>query len=143
MIQTLDTLQFSEVAETLEQYSAIKDQTKFLAEREKALKEQLISYIDRFGEVDGKGHIVFEAPDNRAGVKEILKQRKVSKSEDLEVVERILKEKNLWDSCTETITITKVNQDAVMACVFKDELTEEEVDLMYPSTVSYAFLVKK
>ena len=143
MIQTLDTLQFSEVAETLEQYSAIKDQTKFLAEREKALKEQLINYIDRFGEVDGKGHIVFEAPDNRAGVKEILKQRKVSKSEDLEVVERILKEKNLWDSCTETITITKVNQDAVMACVFKDELTEEEVDLMYPSTISYAFLVKK
>lgn len=133
----------TELVDLIEQYSAAKDQSKFLATREKELKGILDDYVTRLGEVDGKGHIVLDAPPNRAGVIEIVKQRKVSKSEDTETVERILKEKGLWDQCTETITITNVNQDAVMACVFKEELTEDEVDLMYPSTITYAFLVKK
>lgn len=123
------------------QFVALKDQIALLTKREIEIKTRLSKLVEQQGEVDGKGHYVFDVEDSVSGVAALVRQRKVSKSEDREAAETILKNKGLWDTCSEKVEI--INQDAVMASFFKGELTEEDIDAMYPTKISYAFLVNR
>ena len=49
--------------------------------------------------------------------------------------------KGLADKLYKTIQI--IDEDALMACLYSDELTEEEVDEMYPQNVVWALILKK
>ena len=48
-----------ELNNTVKQYLALKQEMKFLSERESELKKRLLTSVESMGEVDGKGHIVF------------------------------------------------------------------------------------
>jgi hypothetical protein len=130
-----------QLVDVVRQYVGIKDQMALLAKRESELKKRLSDVVEAKGEVDGKGHIVLEINDSTSGVGKLVKQRKVSKSLDEDAANRILAEKNLTETCIEMVP--QINQDAVMASFFKGLLTEEDVDTMYPSKVTYAFLVNR
>jgi len=124
-----------EVEQTLQQYLALKEQVDMLSERQAELKKRLSEATEAYGEVDSKGHVVFEF-----GNAKLIKQRKVSNSLNEEVAFQILTEKDLLDECAPQVR--QIDQDAVMAAVYKDQLTEYEIDLMFPPKISYAFIIK-
>lgn len=117
------------------QYKTLKEEIEFLQNRQKEIKQRLSDAVKELGEVDGRGHITLELDDDI----KITNQRRVSKSLDEETAMSILTEKNLLDECAPFVR--QVDQDAVMAAVYKGNLTEEEVDSMFPAKVTYAFVL--
>ena len=93
------------------------------------------------GETDGKGHKVLDLGEDFMGVTQLIRQRKTSKTFDMETAERILQEKNIYEKCI--TMVPTLNEDAIMAAFYDKVLTEEEIDSMFPTKVSYAFLAKK
>ena len=123
------------INETVKQYVALKEQIKFLNEREAELKKRLITTVEELGEENSNGHLVLEVE----GVT-LTKQRKVSNPLDLEVAIPLLEEKNLKKQCTKTVE--HIDQDEIIIAYSKGLLTEEEIESMFPKKITYAFLVK-
>ena len=123
------------INETVKQYVALKEQIKFLNEREAELKNRLITTVEELGEENSNGHLVLEVE----GVT-LTKQRKVSNPLDLEVAIPLLEEKNLKKQCTKTVE--QIDQDEIIIAYSKGLLTEEEIESMFPKKITYAFLVK-
>jgi hypothetical protein len=125
----------TDVQKELAQFLSLREQIKFLSERETEIKLRLKAAAEKLGEVDGKGHIVLQVGDNK-----LTNQRKVSNPLNAELAEKIITEKGLLDECMPFVR--KLDQDALMAAYYKDLLTEEEIESMFPEKVSYAFLVQ-
>jgi hypothetical protein len=123
-----------ELNNTVQQYLALKQEMKFLSERESELKKRLLESVESMGEVDGKGHVILEVDGTK-----LTKQRKVSNPLNMDVAEQIIKEKGLEDTCIKMVP--QIDSEAIMAAFYKKELTEEEIESMFPEKVSYAFLV--
>lgn len=117
------------------QYLALKEQITFLQDRQKEIKSRLSDAVKELGEVDGRGHITLELSD---GIK-ITNQRRESRTLDEDLAKNLLKEKGIYQDCIETVEV--IQEDAIMAAVYKGQLTESEVDSMFPTKVTYAFLL--
>ena len=126
----------NELSSTVKQYLALKQEMKLMSERETELKKRLLETVDAVGEVNGSGHFILEVD----GVT-LTKQRKTSNPLDPEVAERIITEKGLKETCMPDKPT--LDSQAIMAALYKKELTEEDIELMFPLKVSYAFLVKE
>ena len=123
------------INETVKQYVALKEQIKFLNEREAELKKRLLTTVEELGEEDSKGHLILEVD----GVT-LTKQRIVSNPLDLEVAIPLLEQKNLKEQCTKTVE--QIDQDKIIIAYSKGLLTEDEIESMFPKKITYAFLVK-
>jgi len=127
------------LVDDIRQYVAIKEQMTLLTARQNELKKALQKAVTELGEVDGRGHQVLEIDDPVSGVKALTNQRRVSKSLDMETAEKILTDKDIIEDCLEFIPT--LNEEAIMAAFYKGELTEDDIDAMFPSKVSYAFII--
>lgn len=125
------------VVEDVKQFTALKDQITQLTERQTVIKKRLTETIDEFGVEDEKGHIVLNYNEDQ----QIMKQRRVSKNLDLAAAEIILNKKGIKDTCIKMIPT--LDESAIMAAFYNGHLTEEDIDTMFPSKVSYAFIVGK
>jgi hypothetical protein len=125
----------------VKQYVVIKEQLDVLSTRHSEIKNRLMETLEAHGETDGKGHKVLDLGEDFMGVTQIIRQRKSSKAFDMETAERLLNEKNIYEKCI--VMVPTLNEDAIMAAFYDGVLTEEEIDSMFPTKVSYAFLAKK
>lgn len=125
------------VVEDVKQFTALKDQITQLTERQTVIKKRLTETIDEFGAEDEKGHIVLQYNEDQ----QIMKQRRVSKNLDLAAAELILTKKGIKDTCIKMIPT--LDESAIMAAFYNGHLSEEDIDTMFPSKVSYAFIVGK
>ncbi len=125
----------------VKQYVVIKDQLEMLTTRQTDIKNRLMEALEEHGETDGKGHKIIDLSDDSIGITQIIRQRKASKTFDMETAERVLNEKNIYEKCI--TMVPTLNEDAIMAAFYDGVLTEEEIDSMFPTKVSYAFLAKK
>jgi transcription elongation factor len=117
------------------QYIDLKDQIKFLTDRQSEIKKRLNEAVQEFGEVDGRGHITLELDENIT----VTNQRRVSKSLNMETADKLLEERGIKDDCI--VMVPTVSEDAIMAAFYKGQLSEEDIDAMFPAKVSYAFLL--
>lgn len=124
-----------------QQYIFYKKQVEYFQEQMKELRDDLFSHIEDNGETDDKGNIIFSLPEEIEGVKSMMKQRRVTRKIDEDVAFDIIDEKGLRDKLIKTVEI--IDEDALMAALYSDELTEEEIDEMYPQTVVWALVMKK
>lgn len=124
------------VKQTLRQYLALKEETDLLVTRSNELKKRLTEDVEALGKVDDRGHIILEIDNVK-----LTKQRKVSKPLDIDIATALLKEKNIYEKCVEMVPVLQDNE--ILACVYTGELTESDIDTMFPAKVSYAFLVKE
>ena len=131
--------QLNDVLENVRQYVAIKDQLTLLTNRQKDIKGKLQDAVSSYGDVDGRGHTVLEVNDPITGIDKLTQQRRISKSLDADAAEKILGDKGLLEECLEFIPT--INEEAVMAAFYKGQLTEADIDAMFPSKVSYAFII--
>lgn len=124
------------IKNTVKQYLALKKEADMLSERTIELKKRLTSDVEEFGEENDRGHIVLDVD----GVT-LTKQRKVTKNLDMDIAEQMLKKRGIYDRCIKMEPVLQENE--ILACVYTGDLTEEDIDVMFPAKVSYAFLVKE
>lgn len=123
------------------EYSFLKQQIEFLEKQQKEVRERLFTTLDEMGEVDDKGNIIVELPEEVNGFGAVVKQRRVSRKIDELVADKIISEKNMEEQLYKTIQV--VDEDALMAALYNDELTEAEIDLMYPQKIVWALVMNK
>ena len=114
---------------------------EFLEKQQKEVRERLFTTLDEMGETDDKGNIIVELPEEVNGFGAVVKQRRVSRKIDELVADEIITEKGMEDQLYKTIRV--VDEDALMAALYNDELTEAEIDLMYPQKIVWALVMNK
>jgi hypothetical protein len=122
-------------------YAFLKAQLDFLEKEQKVLRAELFESLDSEGVEDDKGNIIIELPEEVDGVSSIVKQRRVSRKIDEDKAAEIIHNKGLQDSLYKTVIV--VDEDALMAALYEDVLTETEIDEMYPQSVTWALVLKK
>jgi uncharacterized protein YebE (UPF0316 family) len=123
------------------EYSFLKQQIEFLEKQQKEVRERLFTTLDEMGETDDKGNIIVELPEEVNGFGAVVKQRRVSRKIDELVADEIITEKGMEEQLYKTIRV--VDEDALMAALYNDELTEAEIDLMYPQKIVWALVMNK
>ena len=122
-------------------YAFVKEQLEYWEKQQKELKAKLFDRIDSEGEEDSSGNVVIELPEDINGVVAVVKQRRVSRKINETRAEEIIAEHGMEDTLYKTIRV--VDEDALMAALYNDDLTEEEVEEMYPANVVWALVMKK
>jgi len=122
-------------------YSFIKQQLEYWEKQQKELKAKLFEKLDAEGEADSSGNIVIELPEDIDGAVAVVKQRRVSRKVDELRAEEIITEKGMEETLYKTIRV--VDEDALMAALYNDELTEAEIEEMYPQQIVWALVMKK
>jgi hypothetical protein len=123
------------------EYSFLTQQIEFLEKQQKEVRERLFTQLDELGEVDDKGNVIIELPEEVNGFGAVVKQRRVSRKIDELVADEIITEKGMEEQLYKTIRV--VDEDALMAALYNDELTEAEIDLMYPQKIVWALVMNK
>ena len=132
-MENLDTRR-KEVRREFIQYKSIIEEIKAINDRVSDSKKKLRQAVEELGEMDGRGHVTLEFEDVK-----ITNQKRVSKSLDMEIAESLLESKGLTASCVKMVPV--LDEDAIMAAHYKGELTEAEIDSMFPAKVSYALIL--
>ena len=122
-------------------YAFLKSQLDYFEKEQKALRALLFENLDELGEEDDKGNVVIELPEEVEGYSSVVKQRRVSRKIGEALAEEIITKHGLEDVLYKTIRV--VDEDALMAALYEDVLTEEEVDDMYPQSITWALVLKK
>jgi hypothetical protein len=122
------------------QFITLRDEVGVLTTRQTELKTRIMKELDN-AEADMNGHRVYEFTDENFGDIKLTKQRRVSKSLNMDVAEDILTRKGIKDTCIKMVPV--LDEGAIMSAFYEGYLTEEEIDAMFPAKESYAFLVNK
>jgi hypothetical protein len=123
------------------QYIFFKKQVEYFESELKLLKEKIFEVVDTKGEVDGNGNIFVELSNEIEGVRMLQKQRRVSRKIEEGVAEQIIADKGMEEQLYKTVRI--VDEDALMAALYEGQLTEEEIDQMYPQKIVWALVLNK
>lgn len=129
-----------ELKNNIRQYLMLKDELDMITKRQNEIKQRLIEVVDSV-EADDRGHRVLTVEDETVGDITLTRQRRVSKSLNMEVAEDILTKKGIKDQCIKMVPM--IDEAEIMAAFYENYLTEEDIDAMFPSKVSYAFLLDK
>jgi hypothetical protein len=125
-----------ELKDNIRQYLALKDQLDLITKRQTEIKQRLIEVVDAV-EADDRGHRVLSVEDETVGEVTLTRQRRVSKSLNMDVAEEILTKKGIKDTCIKMVPI--IDEGAIMAAFYENYLTEEDIDLMSTKRVNAGF----
>lgn len=123
------------------EYAQVRDSITMLETRKKELHGKLMSKLEADGMEDESGNIVLDLPEEISGIKALVKTRRVSRTVDMDRAIEIIKEHDLEDELIEMVP--QIVEDAVMAKLYEGDLTENEVDQMFPVKVTWALNTKK
>lgn len=129
----------NDLTSQVREYAQLKNTTSLLEERQKQIRGTLFGRLDADGEIDDKGNIFIELPEAVDGIVRIEKQRRTSRKVDDIAAEEILVEdlEEIFD------TVKVVNEDKLMAAFYEGKLTENDLERIYPATITWALTTKK
>ena len=125
---------------------SLRERSEF---HEGALKKELMLHLEKEGVLEGDGHRVIELdePEEYFAVKNgkpepkqvtgIKRQRRVSTPINEDKMLALLKEKGLLDQCTEVVVV--LNEDAILAANYAEQISDEELAECYDEKESFAF----
>lgn len=131
-------MNLDDVKKNLRQFLTLKNEIGVLSTRQSELKGRLMIALEEV-EPDDKGHRILQVVDEHVGEVRLTKQRRVSKTLDMTLAEEILTKKGIKDQCIKMVPT--LDEGAIMAAFYEGYLTEEDIDAMFPSKESFAFLV--
>jgi hypothetical protein len=134
-------MELPEIIDYVRQNVVLSERISELTAMQSELKKSLREGIALLGIENDKGHVVIDLDDEVSGVRSIMQQRKVSKNLDIEVAETILKAKGLHERCVEMLPV--LNEDEIMKAYWEGDITEEDIDAMFPAKVTWALVTTK
>jgi hypothetical protein len=132
-------MNLEELKKSARQFLALKSEMGMLADRQSELKSRMTQEIDAL-EPDDKGHRVIQFEDANLGNIKVTKQRRVSKTLDMDVADKILTDKGIKNTCIKMVPT--LDEAAIMAAFYEGYLTEEDIDTMFPAKETFAFIVE-
>ena len=123
------------------QNATLKEEAERLTTRQNDVKKRIQQGLDELGEEDGRGHIVVEVDDDVTGISKVVRQKRVTKSLDMEIAEQVLEAKGLSERCVKMVPV--LDEEEIMAAFYEGALTEEDIDSMFPAKVTWALVFNK
>lgn len=133
--------ELDQIKREVQQYVALKHEIDQLNDRVTTIKKRLTGYAEANGVPNEKGSLVFDVNDELTKTSAIVKQRRVTKTFNDTAAEEILKARGLYDTCIKTTTV--LDEDAVMGAYYNGELTDDDIDTMFPEKVVWALVLEK
>jgi hypothetical protein len=127
-----------DLKKTLRQYLRLRDEANLITKRASDLKDQLALAVEEQA-FDDRGHKKLVIEDEMSGDVTLTKQRRVSKNLDMNIAEDLLVKRGIKDKCVKMVPM--LDEAAIMSSFYEGLLSEEDIDAMFPSKVTYAFLV--
>lgn len=124
-----------------QEYIRLKNAVAAMEERSKVLRNELFETLDLEGEEDASGSIVLNLPSSVDGVVRLVKQRRSKRTPDLDAIEALANELGVFDKIFEMRPV--LNEDALMALYYEDLITEEQLDELFPETITWALMTPK
>lgn len=123
------------------EYAKVKASIDIMETRSKELREKLMERLDLGGMEDDKGNILLDVPGAAGGIARIEKQRRATRKLNEGAAEMIIEAAGLEDSLYEMKRV--INEDALMAAFYEGTITEEQLDEMFPVSVTWALRTVK
>jgi hypothetical protein len=125
----------------IREFVRVKNTIDMMDARAKELRELLFQALDSEGEEDSSGNIQLFLKSPIDGVTRLEKQRRVSRKLNEDLAESIIESKGLGESVYEVKRV--INEEALMAAYYNGDITEDELDEMFPATVTWALRTPK
>ena len=116
----------------VEEYKGAKDLADSSKKRADTLKKDLSDLVDSEGYEGDDGHLWYEIGDYK-----LKRERRVSKSFDLDECEQWAKSTGLWDEVKEVVEL--VSEDKVLALAWDDPEVREAIERFYKEKETWAF----
>jgi hypothetical protein len=123
------------------EYVRVKETMDALEKRSKELREKILAVVDVDGYEDDKGNILYELDAPIDGVIRLEKQRRATRKLDEDKAEEIIEAKGLSDKVYKMVRV--IDEDALMAAHYEGEISEEEIDEMFPVSIVWALRTPK
>jgi len=123
------------------EYTKLKASMEVLESRSKVLREKLMGALDLTGEEDDKGNIQLVFPSAINGIVRLEKQRRASRKLNELAAETVLEAVGLEDTVYKMVRT--IDEDALMAAFYEGQITEDQLDEMYPVHVIWALRTVK
>jgi hypothetical protein len=109
--------------------------------RKKELRDDMFAILDEDGLEDDKGNLLYAFSAPIEGVIRLEKQRRTSRKLDEDAATDIIEATGIADSVYKTVRV--IDEDALMAQYYEGNITEEQIDQMFPTTVIWALRLPK
>jgi REP element-mobilizing transposase RayT len=129
-----------ELTEYVRQNAMLTERANELSVIQNEIKNNIREGIKEHGIENDRGHIVVELNDDVTGISNVMQQKKISKNLNMDIAEQLLTEKGLYDQCI--TMVPQLNEDEIMNAYWQEQLTEEDIDTMFPSKVVWALVIK-
>ena len=123
------------------EYVRLKASIDALDARAKELRETLMEKVSLEGEEDSSGNIQLTLDFDADGVMKLEKQRRTKRTLDEDTANELILQLGLGTDVYEIKQV--VNEDALMAAFYEGKITEEQLDSMFPVTVTWALRTLK
>lgn len=132
----------SDFTTQVREYVRLKETIDELDKRSKEIRNQLMETLDQDGLEDDKGNIIYDFESPIDGVVRLEKQRRATrKLDELKAEEIIESKEGLADKVYKMVRV--LDEDALMAAHYDGDLTEDEIDDMFPVSVVWALRTPK
>lgn len=131
----------SALLDKVRQWAALDSQVKLIEPRKKGLRDWILNTVESYGYEDDKGNGWIDLPESVDGIVAIQRQKRVGQTINEERAETLLKKKGIYKECTTTIVV--LDEDAIRKAVFTGKISQEELDSLVDSKVTYALVPTK
>lgn len=128
-------------ASQLREYARAKATEALMKTRTEELRVKLFEKLDEEGYEDNNGNIQIDLDDAIEGITRLEKQRRTTRKLNEPKAEMIIDELGIGDEVYETKRV--LNEDALMAAFYEDKISEEQLDEMFPVSVTWALRTVK
>ena len=110
-------------------------------ERRKELREKIFSYLEEEGYEDEKGNLQLPLATPIEGVLRLEKSGRRTRKLNEDKAEEIIESAGIADDVYKMVRV--IDEDALMAAYYDGKITEEQIDEMFPTTVTWALRTVK
>jgi hypothetical protein len=104
--------------------------------RSKELRDKIFEYLDAEGEEDTSGSFGIYLDQEVDGIVRLQKTRRTKRVLDESTADAIIEQAGIADDVYETKRV--ISEEALMAAFYEEKISEEQLDSMFPVTVSWA-----
>lgn len=110
-------------------------------ERRKELREKIFTYLEEEGYEDEKGNLQLPLATPIEGVLRIEKSGRRTRKLNEDKAEEIIESAGISDDVYKMVRV--IDEDALMAAYYDGKITEEQIDEMFPTTITWALRTVK